>query len=946
MHVFLMAFVLLVSSFFSSTCAAQVVPLGVLNGDFQSGSPMTIPSGWTVSSGSNPFWIGNTSLAGADPGTGYLSSQFISASWPYGGFSNANSLIGGDANSAQVYQDIDLTLYSAQISQGDAYLGLSYAFFNNDGNDLGTISYDFLDASDSFLGNGYSGQTQTGGGWQFVEDLGAAQLPPTTAKLRISLGAERVGVGTQRNVAFDAITATLQPPPPPSPPTGIVHGNLIQFDSDGAWTWYSDERAIVNPSNGHVLVNSVGFDDTVEGGFPGQVDIVDFNPSTGRRVRTRLSNQQAGNPTIQNDDHNVGSLLILPDGRYLSLYSNHGNTGGLGDEWTRWRVSLNPGDSSAWSEERLFNWKAEVPGAPEDSNPDAANVSYHNLFYLSAEDQIYNISRSYLQAPNLQVYDPETNELEWVGQLADSETGGYSTGYFKYASNGVDRIYFTHTETHPRNFNTSIRSGYIENGQSFDMQGNLIDADLFDSEETNPGVNAVPDVTDFTLVQAADPLGQGYNRLWTADTALDSAGAPMALYTSRWNPNGTTSDGSTNNPIDHRLHFARWNPAAQSWDTQEVAKLGDRLYGPEQDYTGLGALVPGDENTLYISTPFDPRDPSGDTETDHHEIYKGSFDGLQWNWTAITEDSTVDNLRPIVPDYHGQGPRTVFWFRGDYNTAHDINAAVVGIVEHDAESLGLVKYLDANPTNTSFATGAPLSTTGPTTGLGPNDDQWHERTGFGNGGSVFTSNESGNENASMLKTKIEGLGAGLYDVFAYFWSDTDEDWRLLAGLDEANLIDFRMVGSQHATEDQFLTIEAVSANDNDLQLYRAYLGRTDLLEGSNIEVFIDDWQTLNGSASRTWYDGVGYALVTSTGLPGDFDGDFDVDGQDFLLWQADRGVGNLSDWQSNFGKSVLPVNSPATAVPEPAGLTVILFAGLLACHFGARNSPIYGREFE
>lgn len=912
------------------------ISLSVANGDFEIGSPAAVPSGWTVANGSNPFWIGDTSLAGADPGSGYLSSQFISASWPYGGLPNANSLIGGEANSARIYQDIDLTPFSAQINQGNTYLGLSYAFFHNDSNDLGTITYDFLDASNSILGNGYSSQTQTGGGWQFIENLGAAQVPPTTATLRISLGAERVGVGTQRNIAFDAISASLQPPPPPQPPTGIVHGNLVQFDSDGNWTWYSDERAIVNPNNGHVLVNSVGFDETVGNPGRGDVDIVDFNPTTGRRVRTRLSNQVPMNPNIQNDDHNVGSLLVLPDGRYLALFSNHGNTGGLGDEWTRWRVSDSAGDSSSWSQEQLFNWKNEVPGAPQDPNPDAANISYHNLFYLSEEDQVYNISRSYLQAPNIQVYDPQTNQLEWVGQLADSQTGGYSTGYFKYASNGVDRIYFTHTETHPRNFNTSIRSGYIENGQSFDMLGNLIDGSIFDNEVTNPGVDAVPDVTEFTMVQQSDPLGGGYNRLWTTDTALDSAGAPMALYTSRWNPDGSTTNGSTNNPIDHRLHFARWNPTTQTWDTQEVAKMGDRLYGPEQDYTGLGALVPGDENSLYVSTPFDPRDPTGQTQTDNHEIYRGQFDGSQWNWSAITEDSSVDNLRPIVPDNHGQGPRTVFWFRGDYNTAHDINAAVVGVVERDGESSGLATYLDANAANTTFASGSPLSTSGPSAAPGPDDNQWHERTGFGNGGSVYASNESGTENAGMLRTTIEGLADGLYDVFAYFWSDADEDWRLLAGLEQGSLVDFRMVGSQHATTDQFFSIETVSANDNDLQLYRAYLGRSDVLGGSDIEVFIDDWQTLNGSASRTWYDGVGYALVT-TGIPGDFDNDLDVDGLDFLAWQADPSVGNLSDWEDYYGTE--PPEAGVQTVPEPTAL--MLMASLVFC--GARKRPCVER---
>lgn len=58
-------------------------------------------------------------------------------------------------------------------------------------------------------------------------------------------------------------------------------------------------------------------------------------------------------------------------------------------------------------------------------------------------------------------------------------------------------------------------------------------------------------------------------------------------------------------------------------------------------------------------------------------------------------------------------------------------------------------------------------------------------------------------------------------------------------------------------------------------------------------------------------------------LPGDFDVDGDVDGGDFLVWQRNPGVGNLADWQQNFGSSANPLSS-AQAVPEPT--TWALFA--------------------
>jgi autotransporter-associated beta strand protein len=54
------------------------------------------------------------------------------------------------------------------------------------------------------------------------------------------------------------------------------------------------------------------------------------------------------------------------------------------------------------------------------------------------------------------------------------------------------------------------------------------------------------------------------------------------------------------------------------------------------------------------------------------------------------------------------------------------------------------------------------------------------------------------------------------------------------------------------------------------------------------------------------------------GIAGDFDGDGDVDGRDFLTWQRNPSVGSLSDWQTNYGASALTAAS--TAVPEPGTL--------------------------
>jgi hypothetical protein len=65
-------------------------------------------------------------------------------------------------------------------------------------------------------------------------------------------------------------------------------------------------------------------------------------------------------------------------------------------------------------------------------------------------------------------------------------------------------------------------------------------------------------------------------------------------------------------------------------------------------------------------------------------------------------------------------------------------------------------------------------------------------------------------------------------------------------------------------------------------------------------------------------------VLGSTGRPGDFDGDNDVDGADFLRWQRGQTSSPLSPaqlaaWKANFGIPATPV---AGGVPEPTGVAL------------------------
>ena len=75
----------------------------------------------------------------------------------------------------------------------------------------------------------------------------------------------------------------------------------------------------------------------------------------------------------------------------------------------------------------------------------------------------------------------------------------------------------------------------------------------------------------------------------------------------------------------------------------------------------------------------------------------------------------------------------------------------------------------------------------------------------------------------------------------------------------------------------------------------------------------------------------GYTLLTvlTQVMPGDFTQDAQVDGRDFLAWQRNPGVGNLADWQANYGTFI---TSTTTGIPEPSAVILVsCCVGLITC---------------
>ncbi|MEE2907995.1 MAG: hypothetical protein VX527_09215, partial [Planctomycetota bacterium] len=97
------------------------------------------------------------------------------------------------------------------------------------------------------------------------------------------------------------------------PDPAAVHFTVTD---DGGWCWFQDERAIVDD---HLLI--VG---SVASGHKstrraGNVEVHWRNLVTGESGTSVLHER------LDRDDHAVPAFVVLPDGRYMAVYTSHGH---------------------------------------------------------------------------------------------------------------------------------------------------------------------------------------------------------------------------------------------------------------------------------------------------------------------------------------------------------------------------------------------------------------------------------------------------------------------------------------------------------------------------------------------------------------------------------------------------------------------------------------------
>lgn len=420
-------------------------------------------------------------------------------------------------------------------------------------------------------------------------------------------------------------------------PTDFVAGELITLNDNGAWSWFMDERAIV--ADGKLIVGSVravgNFRSGREDPNWGNVELAIHDIAGGTTEHLVLDQH------FEQDDHDGPALLRLPDGRILAVYTRHAMERKV---FVSISQPLNP---------LIFGPTRTIVTPGADAPPFSGdNVTYSNLFQLKS-GRILNFYRGFDYDPNYMSSDDHGKTWQLGGRLLKG-LDGYGP-YVKYAFDGDSTIHFVVTEDHPRNFDNSLYHGYVRAGKVYRSDGKLLGPLAAGTDS---------DVNAWELTKIFQ--GDADNVAWMTDVALDADNRPCVIFSVQKDGRGLERGQGG---FDHRFHFARWDGSA--WHSNEIAYAGVRLYPGEDDYTGLAAIDPRNTNVIYISSDADPKTgkpliSSADGKR-HYELFRGETTdrGATWTWTPITANSTMDNLRPIVPKW--DAPRTALvWMRGKY----------------------------------------------------------------------------------------------------------------------------------------------------------------------------------------------------------------------------------------------------------------------------------------
>lgn len=404
---------------------------------------------------------------------------------------------------------------------------------------------------------------------------------------------------------------------------------------DGAWCWFSDPRAIyTKKKNGPIVTGWVT--------KSGDIVAASLDLKSGRVEQKTLYQQ------LEKDDHDNPAFLELPDQRILTQYTWHGGSkSGMGVIQNTTSKAL---DVTTFSDPIVFK-----PQTPELLKKFVReSYAYANPMLLSEENnKIFSFGRWIGYKPNF--VTSTDNGKTWSDPVVVITSKTLNTNnrpYVKYFSDGKSKIHLLFTDGHPNAEPlNSVYYCYYEQGAFWRADGSRIAT-----------VDQLPFLpSDATVVyQATAETGKA----WIFDIVIDKKGRPVVAYT-RYPTNQ-----------QHGYWYAVYDKG--KWHDHHLIDSGGWFpHTPEggkereENYSGGLTLDPVNPSVVYFSHEVNQV----------FEISRGETQdfGKTWKFTPITQNSKLDNVRPIVPRYKKKGEtNVVLWMQ---------NRSYVHYTEYDSSIL-------------------------------------------------------------------------------------------------------------------------------------------------------------------------------------------------------------------------------------------------------------------
>jgi hypothetical protein len=312
----------------------------------------------------------------------------------------------------------------------------------------------------------------------------------------------------------------------------------------GAWSWFSDPRAVHHRGIHHrtytAWIEPNG--DEVVASWDGK-----------QLVRAVVGRQTPTN------DHGNPVLQVLPDGR-LAMFSSHHNGRRL-----RLRISSRAEDVTAWG-----------PVRPVGTNTlGTRGYTYPNPINLAGEgNRLYLFWRGADWQP---AYSWSEGNGPWAPARRLLQVGSagsrFLRPYVKYASDGHRKIAFAFSDGHPRNRDTSLWFAFYRRGAFYRADGRRI------------GRLGRP-----LRGHRADRVHNGPKagrRVWVHDVALTPRGRPVIVY------------ATFSSRYRHRYAYAIWE--RRRWRRRKIVEAGGPIGSGERYYSGGIALDHADPSVVYLS---------------------------------------------------------------------------------------------------------------------------------------------------------------------------------------------------------------------------------------------------------------------------------------------------------------------------------------------------------